>query len=610
VNDPLAEIDPAAGIRVEVTDLKSSADALYFEDDHGEPVLLIRRRQSFPSAVEGVQDALEVSEEKARAIVRYHHPEAAAWGEADPSALLAAPTAPVTRDARKQQPRVNEGKPPRHLRILPRWTVTAIAAVAALGAGYGLASQQGVAQTVPDATDGIELADAQPYASAAFKNFATDGEMACTPTGPLEAKCIDVDGKVMYSEASVGSDWTQFSFTYDGGDNRIGLRVFSNQAAAKLWVQEDGAQESVHNLVQYGRYALWGSDTKRLREYLALLRDEDEPSGALETRTGGRHAGQAEQVTAAAAKQARPTPQRPKHAKSSSQSNRTHLASATGTFVPKVTHTRRQVQATTPHAHGERMTAAAHTHTEQATPMPRRLAVLALGTLGVDPANPPTLEQANTLQEMGTLVALSIVMGVDPAETGVPVHEIPALNPNDPTEDLLGPAGPEDAQDTAMREGAVLTRPAAPVRGRGPAPGATPPTTSAPTAPAEDAKPAGGQTPTTPAAPQQPEPPTAPEPPPIVPPAAQLPPILTPQPIPETVETQPTTPVEEPVLETPAPEPEQPADDQDQDVDDGLGEGQRPVEDGSAPALVGEPDAGAELLTIPAAWRGDQTVQP
>ncbi|MFF4276235.1 hypothetical protein [Streptomyces sp. NPDC001536] len=585
-----AEIDPAAGIRVKVTDLKSSADALFFEEEDGQPVLLIRRKQSFGSAVESVRDAMEIPEDRARDIVRVHHPEAAEWGEQDPAALIAVPTELPARKSSADQ----DGRPARHLRLLPRWTVTAIAAVAALGAGYSMAGQQQAAtHSTPGATDGIELADAQPYASAAFKAFATDGEMACTPTGPLEAKCVDIDGKVMYSEASVGSDWTQFNFTYDEGDNRIGLRVFSNEAAAQLWVQEDGSRESVHNLVRHGRYALWGSDKARLREYLALLQDQDEPNSALAPQATGRHAGQAEHVTTAAVKQAQLKPHKAKHAKTKKK-------------------TTAQPNAATPTAitTGNPTIGYASPTTAQVSPMPRRLAVLALGTLGIDPANPPTLEKATTPQDMGALVAVSIVMGVDPADTGVPVGELPILPQPNTAETVLAERTTNFSDD---RQTAAFPTEAAP-KSTGTVETASPSVTLPTTSTDQTQKPTGEEASTTPETPQ-PETPTV-----TVPedsietatptteptPSSEVPAEETPGSTPEVVDTEPAPPAEEPVLEDPSADTDDQAVDEDQAVDVQDDAVETPAEDETTPAPVEEPDTGAELVAIPDAWRADQ----
>ncbi|MYX26853.1 hypothetical protein GTY75_09250 [Streptomyces sp. SID8381] len=613
MNDPLADVDPAEGIRVKVTDLKSSADALYFEDDDGAPVLLIRRLQSFPSAVEGVRDAMEISEEQARAIVRFHHPEAVAWGEQDASVLIALPPA---RPARKQQSTTDPDKPARHLRLLPRWTVTAIAAVAALGAGYSMAGgQMPTAQSKPGSTGGVELADAQPYMSAAFKDFAADGEMACTPTGPLEARCVDVDGKVMYSEASVGSDWTQFNFTYDDGDNSIGLRVFSTEAAARMWVQEDGSQESVHNLTQYGRYALWGNDTPRLREYLALLKDQDEAAAAPATRPAGRHAGPAEQITVAAAKQARPDPHPPKHAKQRSTKAVSAISKTSSpSEAPQMTGAghgeRASFHGRTGHrerdhhgAHrGQQLQAETgfhHRTVQAAAPMPRRLAVLALGTLGIDPADPPTLDEADTLQEMGTLVAISIVMGVDPEDTGVPAHEIPVLDVT--SEAVIGPDSSVEVMG-AVLDNAVPVAPDEQEPVIAVTPPAVPPTTPAPTAPVYVTKPTESKPlPPSPAPPQppapQPQEPVAPKPEPPVTPKTE--------PTTDPVESQPSAPDETQVLEDPARRPEELLH-EGQGVEQASDGTQTPsAGDSPAPAPVEEPDTGAELVTIPDAWRAD-----
>jgi hypothetical protein len=589
VNDA-ADIDPAAGIRVQVAELTSTADALFFEEEDGQPVLLIRRRQSFASAVESVRDAMEIPEDRARDIVRVYHPEAAEWGEQDVTSLIAEHPEFPGRLSRKP-PTEPDGRPARHLRLLPRWTVTAIAAVAALGAGYGMAGHQAAPLSSPDATDGIELSDAEPYSSAAFKSFATDGEMACTPTGPLEAKCVDIDGKVMYSEASVGSDWTQFSFTYDEGDNRIGLRVFSNEAAARLWVQEDGSRESVNNLVQYGRYALWGSDEERLREYLGLLQDQDEPSSVLAPQAAGRHAGKTERVTTAAAKQAQPKPHNAKHAKAKKTST-TQSNTATPTNI------------TTGH---QTVWNGYATNTVQTSPMPRRLAVLALGTLGIDPANPPTLAKANTLQEMGALVAVSIVMGVDPADTGVPVGEVPSL-PLSNAEWALAEGTTSVSDERLALAFVTETAPIYPETAETatsvePSSSTTPPATSTD----QTQKPTEDQPSTTPTVPEQPESPTTtvPEEPTEVTPTPEGTVEETPASTSEPDEADPSAPTEEPVIEDPSAGADDSVD-EDQAVDVQDDTVTAPPEDETAPVSVEEPDTEAELVTIPDAWRGDQ----
>ncbi|WP_329317160.1 hypothetical protein OG723_44300 (plasmid) [Streptomyces sp. NBC_01278] len=304
MNDPLA--DPAAGISVRVTDLRSS-DSLLFEDDQGKPVLLIRRQQSFSSAVDSVQKTLETTKEQAERIVRTYHPEATEWGEQDAD-WLEDFSNEKTEPAKQRQAPTGDEKPAAksHLRVVPRWAITLVAAATALGVGYSMPKVSNQPKESSATGHTVVPIEARPYDSDAFKDFAADGEMACTPTGQLEARCVDVEGKVMYSQASLGSDWTEFSFTYDEGVHRIGLRVCSNAAAAKLWVTMEASQASMPNLTQFGRYALWGTDSPRLREYVRLLEDQDGPYTLLMSpgdRPEGRFAGQVEAVVDDAVKQ-------------------------------------------------------------------------------------------------------------------------------------------------------------------------------------------------------------------------------------------------------------------------------------------------------------------
>lgn len=522
MSDPLADSDPAPGISVRVTDLKSS-DALVFEDGEGQPVLLIRRQQPFYSAVESVQRALEVPREQAERIIRTYHPEACAWGEqhsagwvdfaATECPLQTTPTQPEAADQEEvQKPR---------LRLVPRWAVTAVAAVAALGIGYALPkAASDVPQALPDSRDVADqsVQVAQPYASDAFRQFAADGEMACIPTGPLQARCVDVDGKTMYSEASIGSDWTSFAFTYDNGANRIGLRVFVNEAAARLWVTEDASKASMPNLVQHGRYALWGTDKPRIAEYLELLGDFKPTAGhtmlhgsspAPSTRaTGGRHAGRPEQVTDAAVKHSSPGGNRPRHAKTARAGARQTGATTAPGQVYAHTEARSAVA-----ARPSATTDSDRAHAPE-EPMPRRLAALALGTLGIDPTNPPTLEHAKTLRQMGTLVAVNIVMGMPPEDTGLPAEDLPVLGGDSSAATGDEAIGDESFAPAARAEASPVEEPATPVT-RSPRPTAQPPS------PAKERKPATEQ-PTTPA--DQPEP-TSP-----LPPTPDLPNTETPEP--------------------------------------------------------------------------------
>ncbi|WP_167163043.1 hypothetical protein [Streptomyces sp. MBT27] len=419
MNEP---VDPAAGIRVRVTDLKSS-DALMFEDNDGQPVLLIARNQPFASAVDSVQRAMEISKEQAERIVRTHYPEAVEWGEQDIEQLLHDLSRPAAgADQTCPAPTEKKTAERTRLRLVPRWAVTAIAAVTALGIGYGMprqsASVHAAPKSVPDRS--ADASNAQPYTSDSFQEFAADGEMACTPTGPLKARCVDVDGKTMASEASIGSDWTSFAFTYDEGKNRIELRVFASEAAARQWTDAESSKASMPNLVQIDRYALWGTDAHRLGEYLKLLQDQDadgpsamptpsaRPARASEHQAEPDGAVNIELATSATqvADVAGPEPQ-----------GATSPAAIPITYVP-VEGAGAKVR-----LFDEQVAQKA----EDAQPMPRRLAVLALGTLNISPTGLPKLEQATTLRDMGTLVAVNIIMGREPVDTGIPAGELPIV---------------------------------------------------------------------------------------------------------------------------------------------------------------------------------------
>lgn len=92
--------------------------------------------------------------------------------------------------------------------------------------------------------------------------------MTCDPMGPYEAKCVDSDGQVMASEASVGTS-TAFTFSY--GFEKVGFRIFPDEDAARAWTAEDGNRHLYQNVTRHGRVVLWGTDVKRLREWEASL---------------------------------------------------------------------------------------------------------------------------------------------------------------------------------------------------------------------------------------------------------------------------------------------------------------------------------------------------
>jgi hypothetical protein len=239
--------------------------------------------------------------------------------------------------------------------------------------------------------------------------------------------------------------------------------------------------------------------------------------------------------------------------------------------------------------------------------MPRRLAVLALGTLGIDPANPPTLAKANTLQEMGALVAVSIVMGVDPADTGVPVGEVPSLPLSNAewalTEGTTSVSDERLALAFVTETAPIYPETAETATSVEPSSSTTPPATSTD----QTQKPTEDQPSTTPTVPEQPESPTTtvPEEPTEVTPTPEGTVEETPASTSEPDEADPSAPTEEPVIEDPSAGADDSVD-EDQAVDVQDDTVTAPPEDETAPVSVEEPDTEAELVTIPDAWRGDQ----
>ncbi|MCD9903223.1 hypothetical protein LUR56_31220 [Streptomyces sp. MT29] len=126
-----------------------------------------------------------------------------------------------------------------------------------------------------DTSDG---SDPAPFTEPRFSHFAGAGDIDCSPTNPLEAECTDADGTVMSSKAATGPDSTIFSFSY--GDEQIGLRIFYDTEYADTWARQKGTQELYPNLVQHGRYVLWGTDLVRIKEYGDLLDQADGTGGA------------------------------------------------------------------------------------------------------------------------------------------------------------------------------------------------------------------------------------------------------------------------------------------------------------------------------------------
>ncbi|RSS95066.1 hypothetical protein EF903_05345 [Streptomyces sp. WAC05292] len=266
------------------------ADAITFTNNNeGVTYLFIRPGQSFESAVKGILRVCpEMTLPRVQDLVRTHCPNIIEMNErlgsdqnvprfeAAPAAGVVAPN-PVQATGTHRRLRVS------------RWARIAAVAVPAVAGGVMVAqllqpSGTGPATSVlppgPSANQ-EDKALAGTYKDPEFKKIAEGGRMTCDPMGPYEAKCVDADGKVMLSEASVGTS-SAFTFSYDF--EKIGFRIFPDEEAAAAWSAEEGNQNLYRNIRRHGRVVLWGTDEKRLGAWeQSLVQD------ATETRKA-RHA--------------------------------------------------------------------------------------------------------------------------------------------------------------------------------------------------------------------------------------------------------------------------------------------------------------------------------
>ncbi|MEU7228960.1 hypothetical protein [Streptomyces chrestomyceticus] len=285
----------------------STAHLRILEEDHGANVitfekieegityLFVSPHQPFDSAVKGILRVCpELGRSEAQELVRTHCPNVIEMNkrlgadqniprfEAAPAAGVV-PPAPLKEagDHRRARP--------------PRWARIAAVAAPALVGGAVLAQWLAPAPSgsvpPPAAAPSVSQQDkavsedervaAGTYRNPDFKKIAEGGQMKCDPMGPYEAKCVDADGKVMTSEASVGTS-TAFTFSYDY--EKIGFRVFSDEESAAAWAAEEGNKDLYHHVRQHHRIVLWGTDDKRLKEW------EHSIVAAEQRGEGGRHA--------------------------------------------------------------------------------------------------------------------------------------------------------------------------------------------------------------------------------------------------------------------------------------------------------------------------------
>ncbi|MEU0857440.1 hypothetical protein ABZ352_18655 [Streptomyces griseofuscus] len=489
------------------------ADAITIEKlDEGVTFLFVRPGQSFDSAVKSVLRVLpELSLRHVQDLIRTHCPSIIEMNErlgatqrnvprfeAAPDAGVV-PPAPV-RTAAHRRPRP------------PRWARAAAVAAPAL-IGGALLSQwlspgvrsvsSGASASASSAASQDERIAAGTYHSPDFKKIAEGGRMKCDPIGPYEAHCVDYDGKVMTSEASVGTS-TAFTFSYDF--EKIGFRVFPDEESATAWSAEEGNRDLYQNIRQHGRVVLWGTDAGRLNQW--------EQSILANERQQGRHARTARTDQGMAVVPAE---------------ERTPTASALPDDVP----------------------------------LPDRLAVLAFGTLGVTEETIQRAVQSNDVQSFQLLRAVQLVLGSADSSA---LDTVPA-GPGDAVAIVADATAGPDAPTTDPSSGAGAAGTATqPVVAADPPADTSPETTAPASAPSNPAPPTAqdpaptqtvSSSPAAPIAPVAPAPPsdsktTVADPPPADPPSQdQIPPAT------EVPQAPPTD-------TAPAPEPEAPPNPSDQ----------------------------------------------
>ncbi|MFE2723879.1 hypothetical protein [Kitasatospora sp. NPDC059327] len=233
---------------------------------NGRSFLVVNARQSFDSAVNAAhsvlrQDFPSMHPDEVRRVIRRALPDLAdlnrrlGVGEAPPPVRTVRPER-LSRPARSAPPagrRVAVGK------------VLAAATIAALGVGVGWSVPRAATPAAPPAPNPTFTYANDP----AFRQFAEAGQMRCTPIGPMQARCTDVDRLVMYSEAAVSPTSVAYSFSY--GRERIFVMAFHTSADAREWAGEAGTRGALPHLILASRFVLWGSDAPRLEEYHQLI---------------------------------------------------------------------------------------------------------------------------------------------------------------------------------------------------------------------------------------------------------------------------------------------------------------------------------------------------
>ncbi|MBG7704893.1 hypothetical protein HCJ76_44230 [Streptomyces sp. MC1] len=253
-------------------------DAVTLEDaGEGITYLFVSPNQSFDSAIKSVMKACPtLTRGQVQDLIRDHCPDIKEMNE-----RLGIDHPPVPRfeaaPAPDVLPPVDEKGAHRRPRP-PRWArIAAIAAPALVGGALlaqvfspagrgGDTGRSGAHEKTVSQGDAPSVFD-----DPTFKRYVNGGKIHCDSVGQYAAKCVDDDGQVMLSEASVG-DTAVFTFSY-GSDN-IAFRIFENTADAKLWAAEDANRKLYDNLTVVGRVVLWGTDQDRLRAWSHALTEQ------------------------------------------------------------------------------------------------------------------------------------------------------------------------------------------------------------------------------------------------------------------------------------------------------------------------------------------------
>ncbi|MER7759494.1 hypothetical protein [Streptomyces sp. NPDC097619] len=262
-------------LRVEEEDMGADVITLTKQDE-GVTYLFVRPGQSFESAVRGIQRVCpELTIAQAQELVRTHCPRVIEMNvrlgsgksiprfEAAPAAGVLPPL-PGPADEATRRSR------------FPRWAQFAAVAIPAIVGGVLFAQllhplgNNGSTETSTGSPTASQEARALAgtYKGAAFQRILAGGRMTCDPLGPYEAKCVDADGTVMFSEASVGTS-TAFTFSY--GLEKVGFRVFPDGDAAAAWAAEEKNSNLYEGIRRDGRVVLWGTDEERLDAWAKSL---------------------------------------------------------------------------------------------------------------------------------------------------------------------------------------------------------------------------------------------------------------------------------------------------------------------------------------------------